>query len=393
MSKNHNYFAGGALVHNCDDPHSPKQALDPNQAHKASEKWSKVFASRGITKDVKRVCAAQRLGELDLSGYIMDNEPKAVHLRIPMWYEADDPCKTTLDYFDIDSTDKDGNFKPMKSWEDPRTEEKQLMWPELMNEERVDRLKRGLRNAHMISAQMQQRPTTPSGDFFQNDWFSFVDDYPKDGIVAVRAWDKAASTGKKADYTAGALVVFDGEFFYIVHVCRGKWERKERDTFILDTCLRDYEQYGQYFALFEQEPGAGGKESAEISSQNLRSHGIKVRIEKPTSSKPVMWDTLQEKMALGKVRIVRGPWNDMWKMEMLSAGPDGVYGSNDDMIDSTAAAVRKAAKAMGYGKINRPLLLVTEEEQREMAQDEPTDDFSRYLSAPSEDENTLGVSW
>jgi predicted phage terminase large subunit-like protein len=333
---------------------------------------------------------AQRLGELDLSAHVLANEPRVVHLKIPMWFVPKDRCETDIEYLDIDD-----NWAEKRGWQDPRTEDRELMWPEHMTEERTEKLKTGLANAHMISAQMQQEPTAPSGDFFQSEWFVEVENFPRTGIKAIRAWDKAASTGKRADYTAGVLVVYDGDYFYIADVVRGKWGRKERDAFILKTSVEDAQKFGNYTVLFEQEPGSGGKESSEISASEIRNAGISVRIDKPTSKKLTMWDPLQKEMAKGSVRYVKAPWNDMWKNEMLSAGPDGVYGSHDDMIDATAAALRKAAKARGVGKITRELLLITDEEQAEFAAEESKkSEMSEYLDLiDSVQENPLGVKW
>lgn len=351
-----------------DDPHNPKQGLDPVKAELAQEKWRGTLSSRGLVGGVKKVVIAQRLGEYDLSAYVIENEKRCVLLRIPMWFEPDNVCETKITYTDVDDADENGMFIVKHSWRDPRTKAGELMWPEGMPEHKVEQLKQGLRNAHAVSGQMQQNPTSPEGDFFKAEWFNYVDSHPKKGI-AIRAWDKAASTGRRADYTAGVLVIYDGDYFYIVDVVRGKWGRKERDEIILATAEKDSALVGSYVVLFEQEPGSGGKESAEISATQLRNAGFTVRIERPTSKKHVMWEPFAREMEHGRVKICRAAWNAVFESELLSAGPDGVFGKHDDMIDAAASAVRKAAKGNGIGRITRPLLLLTEEEQKDLGLD------------------------
>ena len=62
----------------------------------------------------------------------------------------------------------------------------------------------------------------PYGRIFQRAWFSFVDDYPQQGMV-VRCWDKAASKaerGKDPDWTAGVKMTKVDGVFYVIDVVR-----------------------------------------------------------------------------------------------------------------------------------------------------------------------------
>ncbi len=45
----------------------------------------------------------------------------------------------------------------------------------------------------------------PSGTLFRREWFQLVDDWPREIIGVVRAWDDAAS--RNGDWTVGVLMV------------------------------------------------------------------------------------------------------------------------------------------------------------------------------------------
>src|SRR5262249_38242707 len=86
--------------------------------------------------------------------------------------------------------------------------------------------------------------------------------------ASVRFWDKAATVGEYAAYTAGALLhkLRDGRFL-IGHMARGHWSALEREEKIKYWAQTDRQMLGGYAASYEvgveQEPGSGGKESAE----------------------------------------------------------------------------------------------------------------------------------
>lgn len=359
IKKNHNYFANGILVHNCDDPLNPKQASSAAMRQTSIDYWANTVASRGIVKGVKRILTAQRLSEEDTSDYVLKTTPDAVHVMIPMEFEPERKCTTNIRYFDIDK------HEWCNGWEDPRTEPKQLMWPAGMDEKKVERLKASLHRSHAIAGQLQQRPTAPEGDMFKAEWFPIVDQAPETG-KAVRAWDKASSTGSRSDYTAGVLAVESGEDIYIVDVVCYKWERKDRDGVILETGKRDKHRWPLYEIDFEQEPGAGGKDAAAMAADALAREGFRVKIGKPlgkaTEDSAGGWEPWCILLSTGRVKLVKGAWNVQF-IEQHCAAP---FGAHDDMIDAAARAALRLAGKKHIGQINRPLLLVSDEEDAQL---------------------------
>ena len=102
-------------------------------------------------------------------------------------------------------------------------------------------------------------------------------------MKSVRYWDKAGTESDDAAFTAGALIhILKDNRFVIEHVVRGQWSALDREEKIKFWAERDRanSRPGAYEVGVEQEPGSGGKESAESTIRNLR--GFKVYADKVT---------------------------------------------------------------------------------------------------------------
>jgi predicted phage terminase large subunit-like protein len=87
----------------------------------------------------------------------------------------------------------------------------------------------------------------------------------------------------------------------------------------------------------EQEPGSGGKESAEISVRQLA--GYVVRVKPSTTDKVSRARPLASQAEAGNVRIVRGAWNRAF-IDELTSFP---FGENDDQVDGASSAFNELA--------------------------------------------------
>jgi phage terminase large subunit-like protein len=350
----------------CDDPHDPEE-VDNDQRLKAIDVWDNKYSTRGVIKGVKRVLIAQRLHEEDLSQHVLDIEDDAAHLCLPMEYEPDRKCRTNIAYHDIDDIDEKGDPILKDSWEDPRAEEGELLWPEGFGEKKVAKTKKRLRRAHAISGQLQQNPTAPDGDMFLLE--SFMDIVPMSDVPlncpAARAWDLASATGTRADFTAGVLGVFDGHFLYIVNAMEGKMKRKKRDAEIRKVCGKDAEMCPQYHVRLEQEGGAGGKDAAEMMAEKMSSEFrmvIDKPLGKPTGKDQTLkgWETWANLLSDGLVKLVRGKWNQRF-IQQHTAAP---FGRNDDLIDAASRVARGLYRRTTKRKLKRPLLGEDSESQK-----------------------------
>lgn len=182
----------------------------------------------------------------------------------------------------------------------------------------------------------QQNPYVRGGGMFPVDRFQVIDRRPMPSEIeaTARYWDKAGTAGGGA-YTAGVLMdrLKDGRFV-ISDVVRGQWSAMDREARIKQTANID----GKNVKIFiEQEPGSGGKESAESTVRNLA--GFNVLLDRVTGDKETRADPYAAQVQGGNVMIVRGEWNRAF-MDEHESFPNGTY---KDQVDAAAGAFNKLA--------------------------------------------------
>ena len=98
----------------------------------------------------------------------------------------------------------------------------------------------------------------------------------------------------------------------------------------------------------EQEPGSGGKESAENTAKNLA--GFRVIIDRPTGDKVIRADPFSTQVNSGSVRMVKAEWNREY-LEELQHFP---FSKHKDQVDSSSGAftilTRYNIRAGGLGR-------------------------------------------
>lgn len=190
------------------------------------------------------------------------------------------------------------------------------------------------------SAEYQGVPRALEGNRLKRPWFPIVGACP---AVArrVRYWDKAGTEGGGA-YTAGVLMALtDDRMTYIEDVVHGQWSAGQRETTIRQTAELDAKRYANAVQIWvEQEPGSGGKESAESTVRGLA--GYPVHADKVTGEKDVRLEPFAAQAEAGNVKLVRGSWNGPY-IEELCAVPNGRY---RDQVDATAGAFNKLARPL-----------------------------------------------
>lgn len=196
------------------------------------------------------------------------------------------------------------------------------------------------------AAEYQGVPRPAEGNRFKRDWFTkFVHTAPSEA-ARVRYWDKGGTEDGGA-FTAGVLVARHEGLTYIEDVVRGQWSSLQREKNIKQTAELDKLRHGKVKIYIEQEPGSGGKESAENTIKNLSE--FSVYADRPTGSKDVRLEPFAAQAEAGNVILVRGNWNHDWIEEMVAI-PNGEY---RDQADATAGAYNKLPKNTGnpYKKV------------------------------------------
>ena len=309
-----------------DDPHNVLEALSDTKRQDALSWWDEAISTR--LNDPKRggkVIVMQRLHQKDLAGHVLEKGGYE-HLNLPMEYDPQG-CVVERKHPCAQQRGTSLGFK------DPRKKAGQLLSPKRHDRASVKQLKRDL-GAHAAAGQLAQRPTPRGGALFAVEQFRVVRAIPGEVEASVRYWDKAGTEGGGA-YSVGVRMsrLKDGRFI-VEHVERGQWSAGKREKVIRQTAEIDGVEIP---VKVEQEPGSGGKESAEGTVRNLA--GFVVSTDRPTGDKVARADAYAVQVEAGNVLLLRGSWNSEFIEEHRSA-PVGEY---KDQWDASAGGFNELA--------------------------------------------------
>jgi predicted phage terminase large subunit-like protein len=182
-----------------DDPHN---AMEGEADRKAVIEWfGKTWMSRINDQETgPMIVVGQRLHADDLSAHILKLGGWE-HLCLPEEFEPARKSFTKI------------------GWEDPRTKEGELLWPEKFPQSVLDTLKRSLGSIN-YAAQFQQSPVPSGGSQFNKKWFRYYEETDQayiledsDGSRSIlkercsqfSTVDLAISSKQTADYTVFAI--------------------------------------------------------------------------------------------------------------------------------------------------------------------------------------------
>ena len=195
---------------------------------------------------------------------------------------------------------------------------------------------------YYFAGQYMQNPIPAGGGMFKTDRILIDVPHVRSMASYCRFWDKAGTAGGDGAYTVGLLMGKDKSGrFWIQDVIRGRWSSDERENIIKQTAQIDGLDC---WIGIEQEPGSGGKESAENTVRNLA--GWKVFIDKPSgadSSKEQRADPFSVQVNSGNVLMVKAEWNRVYINE-LKYFPNSKY---KDQVDASSGAFNKLSVGMG----------------------------------------------
>lgn len=154
------------------------------------------------------------------------------------------------------------------------------------------------------AGQYLQRPIPLEGGMFKEHWFDRRVRSAPFNCRRIRYWDRASATTESACFTAGVLIAYDGERFYVEDVVHGKWEPDQRNDIMLDTAIGDRRRYGKYQPIIyvEAEGGSTGKDAWLGVVRKLV--GYHVREDRVQGSKDVRAEPWATQLSAGNVMIV-----------------------------------------------------------------------------------------
>lgn len=222
---------------------------------------------------------------------------------------------------------------------DPRKDQNEPLFPEYKSKAFLLERKKGYTQASWESL-YQQEPIISGGGDFPIAKLRYAKNLPsqKDIKKSVRYWDKAGTEGG-GKRTAGVLMhlLTDGRWF-ISHVRKGQWSTWDREAIIKSTAEADDAQWGRVAVWVEQEPGSGGKESAERTIQNLAGHSINA--DKVTGSKEVRAEPYAAQWQGGNIIVHVADWNADF-VDEHETFPGGTF---IDQVDAAAGAFAKTVE-------------------------------------------------
>jgi predicted phage terminase large subunit-like protein len=295
-----------------DDPLNPKQAASEKELKTANHWVDQTISSRKTNKKVSvLVLIMQRLHQDDPTGHILAKKKKKIrHICLP------------------------GEIKNYRKFVNPPELAEyyvdDLLDPRRLDWEDLEEMEADL-GQYGYAGQVGQNPVPPGGGMFQVDQFHVIDNVPSEVnfLETVRYWDKAGSEGKGC-FTVGVKMSHLTNNRFIIHdVRRGQWGTNAREKVIRDTAEADGHNVTVYI---EQEPGSGGKESAEATISNLA--GYSCYADRPTGDKAFRADPFSVQVNNGRVQLLRGDWNKVFTDE-CEYFPFGTY---KDQIDAAAGA-------------------------------------------------------
>lgn len=189
---------GGSILV-CDDPNNAIDIESEAERNNVLTWWQESFQTRlNDPKTGAMVVIQQRLHEDDVTGFILSNDKlnEWVHLCLPAEFDSTRKCYTSI------------------GWEDPRTEDGELLCPERMGIKEIESLKQNL-GPFASAGQLQQSPMPKGGGIFKRDWWQMwppegYDDtakmqFPLMDYICVSV-DTAYTSKQENDYSAAVML-------------------------------------------------------------------------------------------------------------------------------------------------------------------------------------------
>jgi len=298
-----------------DDPHHVADGESQAKLESARLFFSEVLPTRlNDPEKTPIVVIMQRVHERDISGEILRRDLGYEALVLPMEYEPDRHCRTSIGFSD---------------W---RTQEGELLFEKRFPRGVVERDKKAM-GSYAVAGQFQQRPAPRGGGMLKVERISIVQDWPRHGRQ-VRVWDFAGTEeglgSGDPDYTAGVKLAELAGRFWIVDIVRGRWEAGGVEAVVRQTAMRDGREVP---VIIKQEPGSAGKAVCAHFQRHVLA-GFACLARPDTGSKTLRAQPLAAAIEAGNVLMVQGDWNE----DFLGEARVFPAGAHDDSVDAASTA-------------------------------------------------------
>ena len=299
-----------------DDPLSPEKAHSDTHRETAIRVLRETLPTR-LSDPGKSsiIIVMQRLHENDPSGYILANECGYEHLCLPMEFDQSRKCVTSL------------------GWQDPRTEDGELLFPGRFPSNVVDRDKKAM-GEYGTAGQFQQLPSPLGGGIFKVEWWHHYTVMPKIKYRMIYA-DTAQKTKEQNDYS-----VFqcwgkgDDGRIYLIDMVRGKWEAPE--LLVIAKAFWDKHKaasriMGTLRQIKPEDKSSGTGLIQQLAKQRIPVVGIQRGTDKVTRAMDVV-----PQIQAGNVML---PDSAPWLSDLLSEAAGFPNATHDDILDPLMDAI------------------------------------------------------
>jgi hypothetical protein len=284
------------------------------------------------------VVIQQRLHEDDVSGVALSRDMGYTHLMIPMEHDVSRHCVTVLGF------DENGD---KITWEDPRTLDGELAWPERFPQKAVQDLARD-KGPYAFAGQYQQSPEPRGGSIIKRDFWKMweEDKFPScDYIIA--SLDSAYTTKEENDPSALTIwgMFKDAQNNPKVILLYAWQERLEFSNLIqrvIDTCTVDGRVVGHprfpVDRIIIESKASGlsvGQEMLRLYGQS-GNFGVELIDVNRRGDKVARVHSIQHLFSEGLIYAPDRSWADM-VIDQCAVFPKS---SHDDLVDSTSMALR-----------------------------------------------------
>lgn len=294
-----------------DDPLSVDNANSVAERESVNSTFRESVPTRLNNPDRSAIIVVmQRLHEDDVSGLIMANDFGYEHLMLPMEFEPERKCYTSIGF------------------EDPRKHAGELLFPERFPREVVERDKKVM-DAYAVAGQFQQRPAPREGGLFKQAWLRpcYLKDLPAKDTLSIYGASDYAVTANGGDYSALGVIGLDPQNrLWLLDIWRqqassDKWVEAFCDMVIHWKPLGWAEETGQI------KSGVG-----PFLERRMRERkAYVVREAFPTrGDKAIRAQSIRGRMALDGLYVpIDAPWYEAFVSELLTFPA----GKNDDQVD------------------------------------------------------------
>ncbi len=327
----------GADILTVDDAHNVREKESEAILESTLAWWFETMSSRlNDPKTGGKVVVGQRVREGDLPGAII-KKGGYVHLNLPAEFNPKAKCATIL------------------GWEDPRTKEGELLWPNRIGDKEIANLKKEL-GPTAYAAQYLQSPSPLEGGRFKEYYFRYFDIqggcyrlFEKDGTTVKKTVDIEScnrfgimdpagvekSVNNKPCYTVIQIwdVTPDGDML-LVHQTRVQKEVPDVVDLTVKVC-REFQT--PYIAIEKDGIGLG-------VVQTVRRKGVAVKPIKARGSKEARSETAEIRMASGTVYFGIQDSNLYDIQHELLMFPNG---DNCDIVDCVSYAAMMVQQLKG----------------------------------------------